>query len=87
MSINPPSPTSSLATSAIRNLTPSFAAQSPSINVAPASLSHPQSMIQVVKQTPEILELRSIDKKLKITGDQIQRWKSKMRLVSEITLI
>ena len=72
MSIIPPSRTSPLATSAIRNLSPSFAAQSPSINMALASLS------QVVKQTPEILELRTIDKNLKITGDQIQRWKSKM---------
>ena len=83
MSINPPSPTSSLATSAIRTLTPSFVAQSPSLKVAPSSLSHPQGMIQVVKQTPEILELRSIDKNLKITGDQIQRWKSKMKACNE----
>jgi hypothetical protein len=35
-------------------------------------------MIQVVKQTPDILELRMVERNLKLTGDQIQKWKSKM---------
>ena len=73
---SPPSPTSQSYGN--RNLSPTFMAASPPPLSGAQIVPTTQNMIQVVKQTPEILELKMVERNLKLTGDQIQRWKSKL---------